>query len=96
MIDPGHKTDEKATDEIMREETPDISKIYCFGDSRNFFKFSIGPMLWHEHKLDDKSPYEGNLKYFSVAFVPDRKLLMAGGVYTSTQQPNNGVFMIDL
>jgi hypothetical protein len=31
----------------LREETPDVGKIYCFGDSKTFFKFSIGPMLWH-------------------------------------------------
>ena len=42
-------------------------------------------MLWHQFTFDEKnSAYEGNLKYFSVAFVPDRKIFMSGGVYTTT------------
>lgn len=54
-------------------------------------------MLWHQFKFDEKiCPYEGNLKYFSVTFVPDRKILMTGGVYTTTQQPSNTNFMIDM
>jgi hypothetical protein len=40
-------------------------------------------MLWHSYKFDDKgSAYEGNLKYASVTFVPERKILMTGGVYS--------------
>lgn len=73
------------SDSEYREETPDIAKLYCFGDSRTFLKYSIGPMLWHKFEFDFKnSAYEGNLKYFSVSFVPDRKVFMTGGVYTTT------------
>lgn len=84
-------------DSQLREETPDVSKIYCFGDSKHFFKFSIGPMLWNKLSFDEKaSSYEGNLRYFSVTFVPDRKIFMTGGVYTTTSQPSSTAFMIDL
>ena len=69
----------------LREETPDVGKIYCFGDSKTFFKFSIGPMLWHFYKLHERdSPFEGNLRYFGACFIPERKVLITGGVYTTT------------
>jgi hypothetical protein len=42
-------------------------------------------MLWNKLSFDEKaSAYEGNLKYFSVTFVPERKIFMTGGVYTTT------------
>lgn len=54
-------------------------------------------MLWQQIKLDEKgSPYEGNLRYMSTCFIPERRILMTGGVYTTTFQPSNTVFMIDL
>jgi hypothetical protein len=54
-------------------------------------------MTWHKHGFDyNNCPYEGNLKYFSVTFVPDRRVLMTGGVYTNNFQPSSTVFMIDL
>jgi len=77
--------DDNVSESHYREETPDISKIYCFGDTKTFFKYSVGPMLWHKFEFDYKAcPYDGNLKYFSVCFVPDRKVFMTGGVYTTT------------
>jgi hypothetical protein len=48
----GAKKDHTIDDQIavaepeFREDTPDISKIYCFGDSLTFMKFNIGPMIW--------------------------------------------------
>lgn len=54
-------------------------------------------MLWNKLSFDEKaSAYEGNLKYFSITFVPERKIFMTGGVYTTTYQPSSTAFMIDL
>jgi hypothetical protein len=40
-------------------------------------------MVWHSYKFEEKgSAYEGNLKYTAVAFVPERKIIMTGGVYS--------------
>ena len=47
-------------------------------------KFNIGPMIWTQTKFDEKgSSYEGNLKYFSACFVPERKVMLTGGCYTT-------------
>jgi len=71
------------SDEGLREETSDVTKIYCFGDTNVFLRFSVATMLWHSYRFDEKgSAYEGNLKYASVTFVPERKILMTGGVYS--------------
>jgi len=54
-------------------------------------------MLWHSYKFDEKgSPYEGNLKYSSAAFIPDRKILLTGGVYSNNCLPSSTAFLIDL
>jgi hypothetical protein len=54
-------------------------------------------MLWHSYKFEEKgSAYEGNLKYTAVAFVPERKIIMTGGVYSQSCLPSSTVFMIDL
>ncbi len=54
-------------------------------------------MLWQQIKLDEKaSPYEGNLRYMSTCFIPERRILMTGGVHTTTFQPSNTVYMVDL
>jgi N-acetylneuraminic acid mutarotase len=54
-------------------------------------------MIWHSYKFEEKgSAYEGNLKYTAVAFVPERKIIMTGGVYSQSCLPSSTVFMIDL
>ena len=81
----------------MREETPDTSKIYCFGDTRQYLRFNVGPMIWSALHFDEKgSSFEGNLKYFSAVFVPERKVYMTGGCFTNTAQPSSQTFQLDL
>ena len=39
---------ESKTDQnLLKEQTHDINKILCFGDSMRYMKFSIGQMEWN-------------------------------------------------
>jgi len=78
------------------EETHDPARIYCFGDSLNFLQFQVGPMKWHQSGFDDKGIYDGTLRYSSSVFVPDRKVFMTGGCFTTNLQPSSICLSIDL
>lgn len=47
-------------------------------------------MVWSAANFDEKSSsYEGNLKYSSACYIPERKILFTGGCFTTNQQPSN-------
>ena len=58
--------------------------------------FDIGKMRWTSNCFRDHSAYDGTLRYFSVCFVPNRKVYMTGGCYTTNAQPSSSCFAIDL
>jgi len=39
----------KTNPNLLKEQTHDINKILCFGDSMRYMKFSIGQMEWNVH-----------------------------------------------
>jgi len=53
-------------------------------------------MHWVQMRFDERSSYDGILKYFSAVFVPERKVYFTGGCYTTTESASNSTFSVDL
>ena len=80
----------------MIQQSKDFGKVYFFGDSKTYLKFDLGKMLWSSSSFRDFSAYDGTLRYFTTCFVPNRKVYMIGGCYTTNAQPSSACFAIDL
>jgi len=86
---------------VLKEETADNSKLYCFGDSANILCFSVGTMTWTKVEVDraaneGKPIFDTKLRYLSSCFVPDKKIIVSGGCSTQSGYAQSGTIEFQL
>lgn len=66
--------------------------IMFLGPDVSVYSYKVKEMLWEAHDLEQKSDYTGGLKFMCCTPLPQRQVVLTGGVLESNGSPVSTCF----